>query len=899
MKKNLHPGVMLLCIALLLSSFSSNAQAPVFNSITPNTTMPAKFDRFELNINLTASFTNAYDYSDIDVQCIFFAPSGRKDTVDGFYMQDYILKPDGSLTLSGSGTFKVRYAPNEAGNWSYILSCKNLAGTTTQASQNFQCIASSEAGFIRKNVTNYLNFDNGKQYIPIGENMGWQSSNIVIDYTDWLTKLANNDGNFIRVWMSSWAFALEWKNGNNDGFGGLEKYNQYSGFYLDWLLNYCKQKDVYMMLTLNNHGQVSTNVNPQWIDNPYNAANGGPAANTWDFFTDMSAKAIFKNRLRYIVARYGYSQNIQSWELFNEVDWTDQFSTRKSDVTIWHDEMSTYIKSKDVYKHLVTTSYAYDYNDPATWNLPNIDFTQTHFYSNSPNIESVLSAATQNYLINYQKPTLNGEFGLGPPGPTLSANDPNGIHIHNAIWGSSFSGAMGSAMSWWWDDYINPQNLYYHFKPLAAVTSLVKFKDDDYKKATTSIAGGGASDVIISPGGSFFAANSSSFIIDANGNMTPGPNQLGQYLFGSVYNTAYHNPPSFTVTYPIAGQFRVATGNATGASPQINIYVDGASVLNQAAAINSTYAVNIAAGTHIIKVDNLGTDWVSISNYTFVKAGPPLTSYVVKSADTYKAAGWVLNSKYNWQYLQANGSAPPIISGSNLSITGMHNGSYVIKYYSPATGAQLSTATASVFSGTLSLPLPNIAWDVAFTAVETSTLPVRLISFKGYSRTGKNYLNIDIANAVNIGSIFIERSAGGTSFDTLSNLSLAWSSIQGKHQYIDQEPLKGNNFYRLKIIDNDGLHSYSAIVKLVNDLVKISVHPNPANENIFFNTGNGLYVAKIVDESGKTVLSKTINGSNSSVAKMPVSKLATGIYYLIVQHSNGARVGYEKFAVMH
>jgi Domain of unknown function (DUF5060) len=129
------------------------------------------------------------------VQCIFFAPGGRKDTVDGFFMQNFIVNTGGSLTPSGTGSFRVRYAPNETGTWSYVLSCTNTSGTATQPVQTFQCVPSSAAGFIRKNATDYLNFDNGKQYIPVGENMGWQDNNVVTDYTNWLTQLANNNGN--------------------------------------------------------------------------------------------------------------------------------------------------------------------------------------------------------------------------------------------------------------------------------------------------------------------------------------------------------------------------------------------------------------------------------------------------------------------------------------------------------------------------------------------------------------------------------------------------------------------------------------------------------------------------------------------------------------------------------
>ena len=269
----------LLCICLAILSISVRAQAPVFNSVTPNTTTPLKLDKFELDINLTAVYTNPYDYDNIDVQCIFFAPGGRKDTIDGFFMQGYNLNGDNSLTVTGAGSFKVRYAPNETGTWSYVLSCTNTSGTTTQPVQTFQCVSSTAVGFIRKNTTNYLNFDNGKQYIPIGENMGWQHNNVISDYTDWLTKLSDNNGNFIRVWMSDWAFALEWKNGNN-GFLGLKNYKQTSAYYLDWLLDYCKQKSVCLMLALNHHGQVSTTTDTDWANNPYNAANGGPAANT-------------------------------------------------------------------------------------------------------------------------------------------------------------------------------------------------------------------------------------------------------------------------------------------------------------------------------------------------------------------------------------------------------------------------------------------------------------------------------------------------------------------------------------------------------------------------------------------------------------------------------------------
>jgi hypothetical protein len=690
---------------------------PVFNLVTPNYIFVPKFNKFELSIDLSAAYINPYDYDDIKVECIFKSPSEKRDTVEGFFMQDFILNVNGSLSSSGTGGFKVRYTPGEKGIYTYDLSCTAGGGTTTYASQIFECTASAEPGFIRKNNTNYLSFDNGLQFIPVGENMGWQSGNTVTDYTNWLNNLSGNGGNFIRVWMASWAFGLEWKNGYN-GFAGLKNYKQSSAFYFDWLLDYCRQKNVYLMASLNNHGQVSTNVNPEWNDNPYNTANGGPAINTWDFFTNTTAKNLHKNRLRYIIARYGYSQVIQSWELFNEVDWTDQFDTRKATVKAWHQEMADFIKSKDVYKHLVTTSFAKDVNDDATWNISNIDFSQKHYYVDAPNIENTMAAGTANYLSSFNKPTLNGEFGLGPSGSTLSTNDPSGVHIHNAIWGSSFSGAMGSGLSWWWDDYIQPRNLYYHFKPLAAVLNEVQFVNDDYKRTNTVSSGGGTSDATVVPAADWGITNTANFTVDASGVLTPLTNQLSKYLYGSLWNTQNRNPPTFNVNYTVAGQFKVVTGSSTGTAPKINIYLDGLIQLNSNAAINTTYSINIPAGQHAIKVDNLGTDWILISNYVFTNIGSPLTVYALKSADENKVTGYILNNNYNWKYLQnSGGTLPAAILGASVQISGMQNGKCIVQYFNCTTGILINTTSTTVVSGNLNLTLPVIAWDIAFKAM--------------------------------------------------------------------------------------------------------------------------------------------------------------------------------------
>lgn len=274
---------------------------------------------------------------------------------------------------------------------------------------------------------------------------------------------------------------------------------------------------------------------------------------------------------------------------------------------------------------------------------------------------------------------------------------------------------MGTGMSWWWDTYIQPRNLYPYFKPLSTVLNSISFVEDNYRKTSATITGGGAADASITPGADWGTAPSSSFTIDATGNISPAAAQLSKYLYGNVYNTQYRMPPTFTVNYPIAGQFRVLTGGSMGTTPKINIYVDGVMQLNVSAAINSTYSVNVSAGAHVIKVDNLGTDWVLISSYVFTNIGSPLTAYALKSISSYRAAGYILNNNYNWKYLQSSGGiAPAAVTGASMQITGLQNAQYIVDFYSCSTGLLLSSITATATSGTLTVPLPAVAWDIAF-----------------------------------------------------------------------------------------------------------------------------------------------------------------------------------------
>ena len=673
-----------------------------------------KYEKFEVVLTEDLAYVNPYDYNEVNVTAVFTSPSGNQKTVDGFFMQDYDLnETNGSLTPVGDGQFKVRFAPNEIGQWTYQVSTNDNNGSNTLEVQTFECIASTQEenkGYARTNNSNYLELDNGEQLILVGENMGWQNGNAVVNYRTWLDKLAFHGGNFIRVWHAHWGLGIEWENGWND-FEGLRRYKQSNSRYQDWLFDYSAENGVYIMLCLQHHGQVSSNVNPNWNDSPYNASNGGMCENTWDFFTNEAAKEDTKNRIRYIVARWGYARSIMAWELFNEVEWTDNYETHKEAIADWHDEMAVYIKSIDPYDHLVTTSYAHDDKGTEVWANPEMDITQTHFYNNVPNIERILAGGVQDYLTQFGKPTLTGEFGLGGSS-SLANTDPDGIHIHNALWGALMSGGMGTAMTWWWDNYIHPNDLYYHFSGVAQYAELVPFSDKKMSP-TSAIISGSEGDLDLTPGAGWGADSDSAISISQTGVTTPANPTLGQFLYGSQWNTELRNPPNFQIDYPTAGTFKVTTGGEKSEGAKITIWLDGEEVLDETASTNTTYEIIIPSGQHSILVDNTGIDWITIANYSFSNLGSTINAYVLKSVDDNLAAGWVLNSEYNHQFVNNNG-IPDAITDGTIAIDNFENGDYVVSWFDCLTGVNLTTKEVTTANGKLTLQIPELYWDAAF-----------------------------------------------------------------------------------------------------------------------------------------------------------------------------------------
>ncbi|TAE52809.1 MAG: T9SS C-terminal target domain-containing protein, partial [Bacteroidetes bacterium] len=209
--------------------------------------------------------------------------------------------------------------------------------------------------------------------------------------------------------------------------------------------------------------------------------------------------------------------------------------------------------------------------------------------------------------------------------------------------------------------------------------------------------------------------------VNADGSVTPASYALGSYLYGSQWNTQFRSPPVFVVDYPADGTFTVRTGSSTSTSPKITIRLDGVIVLNQNAQINTSYTLNVPAGPHHIRVDNSGADWVSIASYRFSGLGSKIDAYILKAADGKSAAGWLLSNQYNHEVLPVSG-VPAAVTGAQLTLSGLEDSTYFLKWYNCLTGALLSGSAVNVSGGALTVPIPTVIWDLAFVLERPGTI---------------------------------------------------------------------------------------------------------------------------------------------------------------------------------
>jgi hypothetical protein len=471
------------------SGLSRNSSLAL-KAATPDRLVVPCYEKLELTLDLSATYENPFDADEIDVHARFTSPVGKQIQVNGFLYQPFTRRLENNaeqIEPAGEPVWKLRFTPDLAGDWKYQVSARDRSGSARLPETQFKAVKSDHPGFIRRSARNPLAFawDNGRPFFAVGENMCWAAGRGSFDYDQWLPELGKAGGNFIRIWMSSWNCALEWsrpgKGESRSGeYEGVGRYSLGNAWKLEAILDAAERQGVNVMLCLGTYGEFTSGGffnEGQWNANPYKQSNGGPCDKPGDFWTNATARKLYQRRLRYLAARYGHRTNLQAWEFWNEA----------KAPAAWIAEMARCFRGTgefqgrpaDPYGHLVTTTYG----TSEVWKIPELDFTQTHSYGKGdiPDHAPVVQDDARKHAI-YRKPHIMAEFGIDWRGPD-SKYDPDGlaVNLHNGLWASVCSGEAGTAMIWWWDNYVHPKALYNQYAPVRRFVDAVPWTRGEWK----------------------------------------------------------------------------------------------------------------------------------------------------------------------------------------------------------------------------------------------------------------------------------------------------------------------------------------------------------------------------------------------------------------------------------
>jgi hypothetical protein len=175
-------------------------------------------------------------------------------------------------------------------------------------------------------------------------------------------------------------------------------------------------------------------------------------------------------------------------------------------------------------------------------------------------------------------------------------------------------------------------------------------------------------------------------------------------------------------------------------------------------------------------------------------------------------------------------------------------------------------------------------------------LPVELVSFIGWNENNINKLQWVTASELNSDKFEIEKSTVSGVWNTIGDVRAAGNSnIKLTYNFTDNNPVVGDNYYRLKMIDIDGTFKYSNTINIpISEAITngfAGVYPNPTGGELNVDIQSvGLYdtYVSVYDVLGKTIFEKPVTivrGMNK--LQFNFNQLAKGTYILRFADAQG------------
>jgi hypothetical protein len=490
-----------------------------------------------------SSGLNPYDPDQVKVVVSFFNTNTNKNYDRyGFYYRDFTVVNEAWVEQNTDYKFRVRFAPPTAGLYNFNVNVYISGNLFTNFQGAFNVYNNGDWGHLKMANGNLrkMQFENGYMFFGIGQNIPYSDGlplpNSCVDqyschtpstydqHRQYLNNLADNGGNFTRIIHNSWTYPVEWSyrqmlatdpSPSKPLSSYLNNYdvNQRYMWELDKTFTELENRGIKTIICLlqdQNYSVCSAydwggkdGGTPLfgWNKSPYYSILPHDLAGLKSFFTDPTAKSIFKKYLYYVMARWGYSKSLAIWEMVNEtINLANaSYYTRdmffetdpsfRQDVATWMKEMKDYMEGDgniDKYYpwHPFTSGAGTkEENSPSqnygTLNFLNIYSDNTYrsqistVYGEYESAEYVGRFNKAKEYFNNYKPFFWGEVGFNDNCNSIDEYDDRSFH--NSNWSSIFSGAISTCM--YWNDW--PQKHYvnhrYNFQAIKDFVANINF----------------------------------------------------------------------------------------------------------------------------------------------------------------------------------------------------------------------------------------------------------------------------------------------------------------------------------------------------------------------------------------------------------------------------------------
>lgn len=161
---------------------------------------------------------------------------------------------------------------------------------------------------------------------------------------------------------------------------------------------------------------------------------------------------------------------------------------------------------------------------------------------------------------------------------------------------------------------------------------------------------------------------------------------------------------------------------------------------------------------------------------------------------------------------------------------------------------------------------------------ELSALPVGFLGFKATKEKNKVLLEWTTVGEENTRDFVVEHSSNGKDWNAVGTVAAAGNStFMLSYRFTHQDPITGNNYYRLLQRDLDHLSEYSKVilVKYVAQGKQIMLYPNPAVNGMVNIQLQQAVPVLIYNSAGMLVLQKQLPAGTQ---QLDISSLNRGIY---------------------